>query len=117
MEGIGRKRSKVYLKDGGLGPELRGRGVGLCVGGGPTAGHVHADGKLLQDPHHFLMGLANQGDAVDLRQQAQIRWDSATRSASLAAERNPRPLTSSSSSPLNSFPQRPTGPSGRTERM
>lgn len=65
-------KAGVYLEDGGLG--LHRRRGGLRVRGGPAAGHVHTDRKLLQDPHHFLMGLANQRDTVDLGQEAEIRW-------------------------------------------
>lgn len=105
-------KAGVYLEDGGLGLRLHRRGGGLSVRGGPAAGHVHTDRKLLQDPHHFLMGLANQRDSVDLGQEAETSWGpDGSRTTSLATP------TSNSSSPLNSFPQRPTGPSGRTERM
>lgn len=59
-------KEEGYLADGGFRLRLHWRRVGLCVRGRPTAAHVHADGKLLQDPHHFLMGLTNQRDTVDL---------------------------------------------------
>ena len=45
---------------------LDGVHVSLQVGGGSTACHSHAQWKLLQDPDYFLVGLANQRDAVDL---------------------------------------------------